>query len=31
MQIITSQFFPLELERQKNKNKKFEVNQDYFL
>ena len=31
MQIITSQFFPLELERQKNKNRKFEVNQDYFL
>ena len=31
MQIITSQFFPLELERQKKKNRKFEVNQDYFL
>ena len=31
MQNITSQFFPLELERLRIKNKKFEVNQDYFL
>ena len=31
MQIITSQFFPLELKRKKKKNRKFEVNQDYFL
>ena len=31
MQIITAQFFPMELQRQKNKNKKFEVEVDYFL
>ncbi len=31
MQIITQQFFPMELQRQKNKNKKFEVEEDYFL
>ena len=31
MRIITQQFFPMELQRQKNKNKKFEVEEDYFL